>query len=135
MALFSATIFLCGCNQKPTDEAQTVIKFSSWGSRTEYDILKQVISDYEKANPDVKVEFIHVPENYFRKLHLLYASKTEPDVVFVNNIYAPLYIKAGLFEDFRISIAMYSFLAENSISSKIGTCTNSIAASSFRSFC
>lgn len=99
IALFLAMIFLCGCNQKPTDEAQTVIKFSSWGSRTEYNILKQVISDYEKANPDVKVEFIHVPENYFRKLHLLYASKTEPDVIFVNNIYAPLYIKAGLFED------------------------------------
>ena len=92
-----SSIFLCGCGQKQDD--RTVLKFSSWGSRTEYGILKQVIQKYEIQNPDVKIEFIHVPENYFRKLHLLYASKTEPDVVFLNNTYAPLYIKAGLLED------------------------------------
>lgn len=98
LSLFLAILFLCGCTNKQ-DSSKTVIKFSSWGSRTEYSILKKVISDYEKENPEIKIEFIHVPENYFRKLHLLYASKTEPDVVFVNNIYAPLYIKANLFED------------------------------------
>ncbi len=92
-----SSIFLCGCGQKQND--RTVLKFSSWGSRTEYGILKQVIQKYETQNPDVEIEFIHVPENYFRKLHLLYASKTEPDVVFLNNTYAPLYIKAGLLED------------------------------------
>lgn len=84
---------------KGNNNDKTVIRFSSWGSKTEYAILKQIIEDYENKNPAVKIEFIHVPENYFRKLHLLYASKTEPDVVFVNNTYAPLYIKADLFED------------------------------------
>lgn len=92
-----SSIFLSGCGQKQDD--RTVLKFSSWGSRTEYGILKQVIKTYENQNPNVKIEFIHVPENYFRKLHLLYASKTEPDVVFLNNTYAPLYINAGLLED------------------------------------
>lgn len=92
-----SSIFLCGCTQKQDDK--TVLKFSSWGSRTEYGILQQVIKKYETQNPNVKIEFIHVPENYFRKLHLLYASKTEPDVVFLNNTYAPLYINAGLLED------------------------------------
>lgn len=92
------TVFLCGCNNQKPDEKIT-LKFSSWGSRTEYGILKEVIKTYETQNPNVKIEFIHVPENYFRKLHLLYASKTEPDVVFLNNTYAPLYIHAGLLED------------------------------------
>lgn len=92
------TVFLCGCNNQKPDEKIT-LKFSSWGSRTEYGILKEVIKTYETQNPNVKIEFIHVPENYFRKLHLLYASKTEPDVVFLNNTYAPLYIRAGLLED------------------------------------
>ncbi len=90
-------VFLTGCSK--SDDSKTVLKFSSWGSKTEYKILKQVIAQYEQQNPNVKIEFIHVPENYFRKLHLLYASKTEPDVVFVNNTYAPLYIQAGLLED------------------------------------
>lgn len=89
--------FLAACGKQ--EDNKTVLKFSSWGSRTEYSILKQVISDYEKSHPDVKIELIHVPENYFRKLHLLFAAKSAPDVVFVNNTYAPLYIKAGLLED------------------------------------
>ena len=78
-----SSIFLCGCTQK--QDNKTILKFSSWGSRTEYGILQQVIQKYENQNPNVKIEFIHVPENYFRKLHLLYASKTEPDVVFLKN--------------------------------------------------
>lgn len=89
--------FLAACGKQ--EDNKTVLKFSSWGSRTEYSILKQVISDYEKSHPYVKIELIHVPENYFRKLHLLFAAKSAPDVVFVNNTYAPLYIKAGLLED------------------------------------
>lgn len=91
------TVFLCGCNQNRGEKI--ILKFSSWGSRTEYSILKEVIKNYETQNPNVKIKFIHVPENYFRKLHLLYASKTEPDVVFLNNTYAPLYIRAGLLEN------------------------------------
>lgn len=95
--LFFVPLF-SACNNQNNGK-KTVIRFSSWGSKTECAILKKVISEYEIQNPSVKIEFIHVPENYFRKLHLLYASKTEPDVVFVNNTYAPLYIKADLFED------------------------------------
>ena len=97
---FLITLLLSGCSSKNQDNSDKVtLKFSSWGSRTEYAILKQLITEYELKNPDVKIEFIHVPENYFRKLHLLYAAKTAPDVVFLNNTYAPLYIKAGLLEN------------------------------------
>lgn len=96
--LITLSVFLFAACAKQ-DENKTILKFSSWGSRTEYGILKQVISDYEKLHPEVKIEFIHVPENYFRKLHLLFAAKSAPDVVFVNNTYAPLYIKADLLED------------------------------------
>ena len=98
LTIFSI-LFISGCSDCHKNSSKIIIKFSSWGSRTEYNILKNVISDYEKINPSVKIEFIHVPENYFRKLHLLYASKTAPDVVFINNTYAPLYIKSGLLED------------------------------------
>ena len=97
--LILLTIFLINTTVKPKEENKVIIKFSSWGSKTEYSIIKKLISQYEENNPDVKIEFIHVPENYFRKLHLLYAAKTAPDVVFINNTYAPLYIKAGLLED------------------------------------
>lgn len=84
--------------KKPKDNS-VVIKFSSWGSQSEVSLLLPLIKDFEKQNPDIKVEFLHIPQNYFQKLHLLFASNLAPDVVFVNNYYAPKYIKAGLLED------------------------------------
>jgi multiple sugar transport system substrate-binding protein len=54
-----------------------------------------MLNDFETKNPDLKVEFIHVPQNYFQKLHLLFASNLAPDVIFINNLYSPIYIKAG----------------------------------------
>lgn len=84
--------------KKPKDNS-VVIKFSSWGSQSEVSLLLPLIKDFEKQNPDIKVEFLHIPQNYFQKLHLLFASNLAPDVVFINNYYAPKYIKAGLLED------------------------------------
>lgn len=89
-------MFLCGCTPKDT---RTVVQFSSWGSKSEIDILKPILENFEKENPDIKINFMHIPQNYFQKIHLLFASNTEPDVIFINNLYLPVYANAGLLED------------------------------------
>lgn len=86
-------------NATKESKKETRISFASWGSQSEVRILKSLISEFEKENPDIKVDFMHIPQNYFPKIHLLFASKLAPDVIFMNNIYAPVYIKAGLLED------------------------------------
>lgn len=73
----------------------------SWGSKSEVEIIKPIIKEFEQLNPDIKVEFIHTPKNYFQKLHLLAASGLTPDVVFVNNIYGGLYAKNNIFMDLK----------------------------------
>ena len=80
-------LILCGCTKNSIEE----ITFSSWGSITEVNIINKLISDFEKENPDIKVNFMHIPQNYFQKIHLLFASSTAPDVIFINNLYLPLY--------------------------------------------
>ena len=80
-------------------EPSHIVKFSSWGSQSEVIVLKKLINEFEKENPDVKIKFLHIPQNYFQKIHLLVASNQEPDVVFINNQNIPMYIKVGLFED------------------------------------
>jgi len=75
------------------------IQFASWGSESEIKILKPILQDFENKNPDIKVEFLHIPQNYFQKIHLLYASNTAPDVIFINNQYLPIYANAGVLED------------------------------------
>jgi len=76
-----------GCTKK---NAET-ITFSSWGSATEVKIIKKIIKDFEKENPNINVTFIHIPQNYFQKIHMLFAANTPPDVIFINNLYLPIY--------------------------------------------
>lgn len=90
------TILLCACTPK---DSRTTVQFSSWGSKSEIEILKPILDDFEKENPSIKVDFMHIPQNYFQKLHLLFASNTAPDVIFLNNQYLPIYANAGLLED------------------------------------
>lgn len=99
------TCFLCGCAQK---DNRTIIQFASWGSKTEIDILKPLLSDFEKENPDIKIDFMHIPQNYFQKIHLLFASNTAPDVIFINNLYLPIYANAGLLKEIPMNSELVS---------------------------
>lgn len=87
------------CHLSRQREKYTVIQFASWGSKSEIDILKPLLEDFETQNPDIKIEFMHIPQNYFQKIHLLFASNTSPDVIFINNLFLPVYANAGVLED------------------------------------
>lgn len=90
---------LCCLNFDRKAPQKVNIQFSSWGSESEMRILKPILIEFEKQNPDIKVEFLHIPQNYFQKIHLLFASNTAPDVIFMNNQYLPIYANAGVLED------------------------------------
>lgn len=80
-------------------ENKITIKFSSWGSQSETIIINKLIKKYENDNPNIKIDFIHIPQNYFQKIQLLFASNLEPDVIFINNQNIKMYIKADMLED------------------------------------
>ncbi len=88
LILLLIPFFLTGCDKNSNVEE---ITFSSWGTVTETKILRNIINDFELENPDIKINFIHIPQNYFQKVHLLFASHQAPDVLFVNNLYLPVY--------------------------------------------
>lgn len=70
-----------------------VLKFSTWGSASEMSILAPIIKDFENSHKGVKVDVLHIPQDYFQKLHLLFASNMEPDVMLINNQNIPIYEK------------------------------------------
>ena len=106
LILIVSLFILCSCTR---NNAQ-IITFSSWGSVTETQILKQLIKNYENENPNIKINFMHVPQNYFQKIPLLFASSTAPDVIFINNLYLPLY--SGQLEDLSPIINSAEFHAQ-----------------------
>ena len=104
LCLVFTGLFLCGCNSK---EKHVIVQFACWGSKSEIDIIKPVLLEFEQKNPDIKVDFMHIPQNYFQKIHLLFASNTAPDVIFLNNLYLPVYANAGLLEPLSINTSEY----------------------------
>ena len=99
VCLIIGASLLCCLNFDRKAPQKVNIQFSSWGSESEMRILKPILIEFEKQNPDIKVEFLHIPQNYFQKIHLLFASNTAPDVIFMNNQYLPIYANAGVLED------------------------------------
>ena len=98
-AIISFYIFSNVYNYNSTKDKKQIVSFSTWGSQSEISVLKNIIKDFEKEYPEIKIELLHVPQNYFQKLHLLFASNQAPDVIFINNQNIQLYIDAGLLED------------------------------------
>lgn len=97
--LLTITVFagcLVGC--APKDD-RTVVTFSTWGSETEINILKPLLEEFEQENPMIRVDLVHIPQNYFQKLHMLVAANLTPDVMFVNNLNLPLYASGNVFKD------------------------------------
>ncbi len=83
---------------KGTKNNRVNLVFASWGSESEIEVLKPILKDFEQKNKKIHIEFMHIPQNYFQKIHLLFASNTPPDVIFINNQYLPVYANANLLE-------------------------------------
>ena len=91
--LLCTALWLIGINHKQQNADFEEITFATWGSKSEIDILLPLLDEFEWKNQDIMVNLMHIPQNYFQKLHLLFASNTAPDVIFINNQYLPLYAK------------------------------------------
>lgn len=111
--LFIFTLTLSGCAKK-SDRIK--IQFASWGSQSEIAILKPILAEFEKQNPDLEVELMHIPQNYFQKIHLLFASNLAPDVIFTNNLYLPVYANAGLLQGLKVKENVFYDKALQSLS-------------------
>lgn len=94
ISLLCSVFFLAGCAKK-----NETLKFASWGSQSEIAIIKPILEDFQLQNPDIKVEFMHIPQDYFQKSHILFASNLAPDVLFINNLNLPTYANAGVLLD------------------------------------
>ncbi|WP_373533089.1 sugar ABC transporter substrate-binding protein [Vampirovibrio sp.] len=99
-------LFLSSC-QRPTEKT-TRIQLSTWGSAQEVSVLKSILKDFEHTHPGISVDLLHIPENYYQKLHILVAGDMAPDVIFTNSISFPIYASQGIFRDLRPLLAAQS---------------------------
>lgn len=75
-----ALVLGCGA----ADDGRT-ITFSTWGSLDEIETLKPLLARFEREHPDVRVELLHIPDEYPHKVRLMAAAGKMPDVLFLEN--------------------------------------------------
>ena len=70
-----------------------------WGNPGEDAGVKNAIAQFEKENPNIKVEWLHTPDQYAEKFLALVAAGTPPDTAFVGSDVYRTYIKDKLLLD------------------------------------
>lgn len=74
--------------------AQSTITFGYWGDPPELPPFEEIVSKYQAAHPDVKIEIQHAPwSGYFTRLDAQLAAGAGPDVFFITNV--PSYASRG----------------------------------------
>jgi multiple sugar transport system substrate-binding protein len=93
--VLAVAMLLAGC--APT--ARHGIAFSTWGSIDEVETLKPLLAAFERENPDVPVELVHIPDEYPHKVRLMAAARRMPDVLFLENQTLPGFARRGVLRD------------------------------------
>lgn len=106
---------LAACGQSSAPQAQTgesstnaaapgqstgavaTISMMGWGSPLEKENVDKGLQLFQSKNPDVKVNWLHTPEDYETKLKTALAGGTPPDVFWANNMLD--YVSRGVLLD------------------------------------
>ena len=95
VAALVATVTSVACAPAETQ----ALRFSTWGSLDEIETLKPLLAEFERQNPDVPVELIHIPDEYPHKIRLMAASRKMPDVLFMESQILPGFANRGVLRD------------------------------------
>ncbi|WP_078434715.1 ABC transporter substrate-binding protein [Metabacillus halosaccharovorans] len=79
------------------EDGTTTIGISTWGSPDELKVFKELVSNFEEDNPDIKVKVTHIPDDYAGKMNTMLAGGTAPDVVFASDGDFGRWVSADLF--------------------------------------
>jgi multiple sugar transport system substrate-binding protein len=86
------------------------VVLSGWASSgTEFDFLNKVVADFEKKYPAIHVTYQPINGNYPQAMLARFASRTPPDIFYVDSSVAPDWIKQGVLEPLNPFFAKYKF--------------------------
>jgi multiple sugar transport system substrate-binding protein len=82
-----------GC-QRERSGSQETIRFTTWGSPASNKVYQDVVNEFEKQNPDIKVELMMLPwKHYHRKILTMSAAGSKLDFMRLANSYFPQFVE------------------------------------------
>jgi len=83
----------------PPAAEPVTITFTGWGGAEEDNGVKNAVKYFQDQTPNIKVNWIQIPENYAEKILAMVAAGTPPDDAFCYNTIYQDYAKRGLLMD------------------------------------
>lgn len=96
ICLLFAFSMLMGCQKDEKLVEKKTIRFTTWGSPASNKVYQDVVDEFEKKNPDIKVELMMLPWSaYHRKILIMFAAGSKLDVMRLANSYFPQCMEKG----------------------------------------
>lgn len=117
--LLSGFLIIGGCQKEKAAEQKT-IRFTTWGSPTSNKVYQDMVDEFEKKNPEIKVDLMMLPwSDYHRKILTMFAAGSKLDVMRLANSYFPQFLEKrallpldGYIERDKAEIDLDDFYAE-----------------------
>lgn len=101
--LVIASLFIVGCGGKKeaaVEKGKTVtLRFTFWGNPEQVKLTEQIVAEFEKENPDIKIRMEHIPRDYPTKMMTMIAGGTAPDVGYVEITQFSAWAHKGVLEN------------------------------------
>ncbi|BBI35784.1 ABC transporter substrate-binding protein [Cohnella abietis] len=86
-------------NASESPKGQVEVTLAGWGSSPEeQDLLKQVLAEFEGKNPDVKVKYEIIADQYMDVIKTRLIGNEAPDLFYLDAFEAPALIEKGVLE-------------------------------------
>ncbi|MEM3515776.1 MAG: ABC transporter substrate-binding protein [Saccharolobus sp.] len=79
------------------EQKEVTLRLIAWGNPTEVKAREATLKRFEELHPNIKVKFIHVPQNYLDKLQTMLAGGDAPDIIYIGNGDYRWFVDAGQF--------------------------------------
>ncbi|GAB4460409.1 MAG: hypothetical protein OHK0029_24360 [Armatimonadaceae bacterium] len=110
LCLAAPTLLTAGTGCRPRENSyhgKTVLRYMAWGNPEQIATEREIVAEFEKQNPDIRVHLFMVPGSaYTDKLQLMLASRTAPDVLRADHYYFPALARKNYF------LALDDFIAQ-----------------------
>lgn len=68
--------------------AQTTLKMTIWGGKSDQTLYQKRIDAFQKVNPDIKIQLMLIPSDYDQKVQTMVVGGTPPDIMQVAEQYS-----------------------------------------------
>lgn len=96
--ILGALAALCGCRQREPADGKVHLVLSVPADRETRPMYRSVVARFEEAHPDMAVQILEIPSNYYGKVLVMIAGGNSPDLMWMGQSFAE-FAARGVFLD------------------------------------